>query len=154
MKAFLFVIAIGAGIGFLLPSSDEPQRADAAVTGPARETVLERSPGGHFYVDGEVNGELVHFLVDTGASSVALTVDDAKRLGIPFSPSEFTVVGNGASGAVRGKIVTLDNVSVDGKEARKIPAAILEGLDISLLGQAYLTRLSSVEMSKDKMILQ
>ena len=156
MKALIFVLLLGAGIGLMWPSGEaEPPTAAVAMTEPAKpkETVLERSHGGHFYVDAEVNGQLVHFVVDTGATSVALTVDDARRIGLPFSTGEFEVVGSGASGPVRGKSVMLDKVSVDGKEVRGVSGAVLEGLGISLLGQSYLSRIGGVEMSGDYMRL-
>jgi aspartyl protease family protein len=157
MKAFIFVLLLGAGIGLMWPTGDTATPAAAASGAPAakpKETLLERSDGGHFYVDAEVNGELVHFVVDTGATSVALTVADARRVGVPFSTGEFQVVGSGASGPVRGKSIMLDKVSVDGKEVRGVSGAVLEGLGISLLGQSYLSRISGVEMSGDYMRLQ
>lgn len=154
-KALLLVIAAGAGIGLMWPSAQSPAPAGApAAEGEARETLLKRRSDGHFYVDAEVNGELVNFVIDTGATDVVLPVDTARRLNIPFSESEFVVIGRGASGPVRGKVIKLDKVSVDGKEVRNIDAAIAEGLDQPLLGQAYLSRISSVEMSKDHMRLQ
>ena len=60
----------------------------------------------------------------------------------PSRPAEFTVIGSGASGPVRGKDVTLDSVTIDGKEVRGVRGAILEGLDVSLLGQTYLSRIT------------
>jgi aspartyl protease family protein len=154
-KALFLVIAAGAGLGLMWPSAQSPAPAgEAAAVGEAKETLLKRRSDGHFYVDAEVNGELVNFVIDTGATDVVLPVDTARRLGIAFSESEFVVIGRGASGPVRGKVIRLDKVSVDGKEVRNIDAAIAEGLDQPLLGQAYLSRISSVEMSKDHMRLQ
>ena len=156
-KALLIVIAIGAAIGILLPSGKpQPQTAAASVKqAVTAETRLEREGNGHFYVDAEVNDEqLVHFLVDTGASGVALTIKDAERLGVPFSRDNFQVVGTGASGEVRGQFIKLDRVSIEGKEARNVNGAVLEGLEISLLGQSYLSRLSGVEISGDTMTLR
>ncbi len=124
--------------------------ASVADGGEPKETLLERSGGGHFYADVEVNGELVRFLVDTGASGVALTERDAKRVGLDFHSGEYEQVGMGASGAVRGKFVTLDKVSLDGKAAHKIEGAILEGSEVSLLGQNYLGRFS-IEIRGDTM---
>jgi aspartyl protease family protein len=152
-KAFFLVIAAGVGIGLMWPSAQSPSSVLAAAT-QGQETLLTRRADGHFYVDAEVNGELVNFVIDTGATDVVLPVDTARRLGIAFSESEFVVIGRGASGPVRGKVIKLDRVSVDGKEVRNIDAAIAEGLDQPLLGQAYLSRISSVEMSKDQMRLQ
>jgi aspartyl protease family protein len=154
-KIFLIVVAAGAGIGLMWPSEQAPSfPAAAASDGEARETLLKRRRDGHFYVDADVNGELVNFVIDTGAFGVILPVQTARRLNIPFDESEFQVIGSGASGPVRGKTITLDKVSVDGKEVRRVEGAIAEGLDVPLLGQTYLSRLSSVEMSGEYMRLQ
>jgi aspartyl protease family protein len=154
-KIFFLVVAAGAGIGLLWPGANAPSSPVAAVAdGQPRETLIKRRGNGHFYVDGEVNGEVVNFMVDTGAFGVALPVATARRLDIPFDESEFEIIGSGASGAVRGKAITLAKVSVDGKEVRNVEGAIAEGLDQPLLGQTYLSRLSSVEMSGDYMRLQ
>ena len=169
-KSLLFVIALGAAVGLMLPShrhaapaaevavppgaAAPPPAAAEAPTQLVGETRLARMPNGHFYADATVNGQPVHLVVDTGASSVALTVADAQRIGIAVSPAEFQVVGTGASGPVRGKVVLLDSVSVDGKEVRGVRGAVLEGLDVSLLGQTYLSRIASVQMSGDSMTLK
>ena len=154
-KVFFLVVAAGAGIGLLWPSDQAPSfPAAAQQDGGAGETLIKRRGNGHFYVDAEVNGEIVNFVVDTGAFGVVLPVETARRLNIPFSESEFQVIGSGASGPVRGKTITLDRVSVDGKEIRRVEGAIAEGLDVPLLGQTYLSRLSSVEMSGEYMRLQ
>ncbi|MET1110667.1 MAG: TIGR02281 family clan AA aspartic protease [Allosphingosinicella sp.] len=157
-KAFFLVVAAGIGVGLAWPSGRSqaptaPAVSTASVQGHGdepKETVLERSDGGHFYADVEINGELVHVLVDTGASSVALTERDAERIGLAFDRGAYEQVGVGASGPVRGKFVTLDKVSLDGKSAHKVEGAILEGSDISLLGQEYLGRFS-IEMRGDTM---
>ena len=154
-KTFFLVVAAGAGIGLMWPSEQAPSfPAAAKAQGGASETVLKRRYNGHFYVDADVNGELVNFVVDTGAFGVILPVETARRLNIPFSESEFEIIGSGASGPVRGKTITLARVSVDGKEVRNVSGAIAEGLDVPLLGQTYLSRLSSVEMSGEYMRLQ
>ena len=154
-KLFFLVVAAGAGIGLLWPTAQAPSfPAVAASDGGAKETLLKRRRDGHFYADAEVNGELVNFVIDTGAFGVVLPVDTARRLNIPFDENEFEVIGSGASGPVRGKTITLDKVSVDGKEVRRVEGAIAEGLDQPLLGQTYLSRLSSVEMSGEYMRLQ
>jgi aspartyl protease family protein len=154
MKGLFLVVLAGILIGLAWPSDRSTAPAAPAVaTGSAdepRETVLERSGGGHFYANVEVNGQLVRFLVDTGATGVALTEEDAERIGLQFDRGAYEQVGIGASGPVRGKFVTLDKVSLDGKSAHDVEGAILEGSDISLLGQNYLGRFS-VEMRGDTM---
>jgi aspartyl protease family protein len=149
-KALLLVMAAGAAIGLAWPSGPAPAGQEAAPRGEMRESVLERSEGGHFYANVEVNGQLVRFLVDTGAYTVALAEKDARRIGIPFDPSEYEQVGVGASGPVRGKPVTLARVDLDGKVAQGVSGAILEGSEISLLGQNFLGRFS-IEMRGDTM---
>jgi aspartyl protease family protein len=162
-KALLLVLAGGGIIGLVWPTGPAP--APAPVTAarsdrepfsqaPPAETLLQRRADGYFYVDAEVNGELVNFVIDTGATSVVLPVETAQRLGLRFNESEFEVIGSGASGPVRGTFVDLDRVAINGKEVRHIRGAIAEGLDRPLLGQAYLSRLSSIEMSGDYMRLQ
>src|SRR3712207_5594110 len=156
MKALLFFIAVGILVGLAWPSGREGGPVASALAASAgaveepRETVLERSEGGHFYANDEVDGQLVRFLVDTGATGVALTEADAERVGLHFDRGEYEQVGMGASGPVRGKFVTLDKVSLDGKAAHNVEGAILEGGDMSLLGQNYLGRFS-VEMRGDEM---
>ena len=121
---------------------------------PRKVTELERSPSGHFYTHAKVNGELVRFLVDTGATSVALSAEDAERVGFDVDPSTFEIVGEGASGPVRGKLVTIDSVEVEGKLVNDVSGVVLADSDLSLLGQAYLTRMGEVQMSGDYMLLK
>ena len=154
IKPLLFVVAAGVAIGLAWPSGDQQSKAVVAETGEPRETVLEREANGHFYVDAKVNGELVHFIVDTGATGVALTEEDARRVGLAFSPSEFEYVGEGAAGPVRGKLVTIDTNEVDGKTVEDVSGAVLQGGDLSLLGQSYLSRMGEVQMRGDYMVLR
>jgi aspartyl protease family protein len=169
-KAFLIMVALGALIGLSLPAH-RAAPAVAALSTPAAapapthhsaeaepqymgETRLEIMPDRHFYTSAMVNGQPVRFVVDTGASTVALSEADAQRIGIPFSTAEFQVIGSGASGPVRGKMLDFDSVSVDGKDIRGVRGAVIEGLDVSLLGQTYLSRIGSVQMSGDTMTLR
>ena len=181
-RAYLFMIFLGAVIAAMLPSGggkDRPntaaasdsssgtrlvssRRADsfnaAASTSPTavpgQGSTLDRSLDGHFYADAQVNGVTVHFLVDTGASGVALSAADARRVGLPFFHTEFAAVGRGASGEVRGKLVTLDRVTLGGKSVDNVSGAILEGSEMSLLGQSFLSRMGTIEMTPDRMVIR
>jgi hypothetical protein len=85
----------------------------AAPAGPWRpETRLKPTPSGHFRTLAMVNGQPVDFLVDTGATTIALTIEDARRIGLAVDPATFTEVGMGAGGPVRGQDVKIDSVSV------------------------------------------
>ena len=117
-------------------------------------TTLDRGLGGHFFADAQVNGATVHFLIDTGASSVALTADDARRAGLQFSSQEFSPVGSGASGEVRGKLVSLDHVSLGGRSVDNVAGVILEGGEMSLLGQSFLSKMGTIEISGDRMTIR
>lgn len=118
------------------------------------DTRVRRSPNGHFYVNALVNGQPVRFVVDTGATTVALTVEDARRAGVRFDQASFEVIGRGAAGPIRGEQVHLNSVELDGKERLHVRAAVLEGGDVSLLGQTYLSRLNSIQMQGDQMVLR
>lgn len=162
LKPALVVIMFGATVGFLWPSGPatrapvaQDRAAIARATDKAIDTVIERSADGHFYVDAMVNDRLVHFVVDTGASIVALTKDDARAVGENFSENEFRVVARGASGDVLGKNIELRHIAIGQKEAWDVPAAIVDdGLDVSLLGQSYLEQIGSVSIQGDKMTLR
>jgi len=170
IKPLLMVVAAGIGIGLLVPTGEAPAPADPAsakptvalasaspmpttTPAPTGETLLQRT-GNAFYVNGSANNQPVHFVVDTGASVVALTVDDARRIGIPFSEGDFAVVGRGASGDVMGKEVMLDSIEIEGKRVSQVRAIICQGLTVSLLGQTYLSRISAVQMNGDYMVLR
>ena len=74
--------------------------------------------------------------------------------GIKVDPTQFRIVGTGASGAVTGQEVNLDEVELDGKRVRDLKGVVLQGLAVSLLGQNYLRQLHSVEISADTMTLR
>jgi aspartyl protease family protein len=121
---------------------------------PGQSVDLPRAPDGHFYADALVNGQPVAMLVDTGASTVALTITDAQRLGLAVDPAAFQVVGSGASGPVRGAPVQLDTVALGPFSDGPVRAVVVEGLDRSLLGQSWLGRLDQVRIEADTMTLR
>ena len=149
----VLIAAVVAGLSGREPASTPPKPAPEQ-RNESEETRLERRENGHFYAEAVIDGEAVLMLVDTGASSVALTVEDAERVGVDFAEEDFQPIGTGASGPVRGVRTTLDAIEVDGKEVADVEAAVIEGLEVSLLGQSYLSRLEAVSMSGDTMLLR
>ena len=118
------------------------------------EMVLQRQSDGHFYATPSVNGVQINSLVDTGASVIALTADDADAIGITWHPSELSVIGRGASGDVVGVAVHLDRVELGGFDVRDVDAVVIpEGLHITLLGQSFLSRIPNVAIADERMSL-
>jgi len=111
-----------------------------------QSVVLAADPRGHFIVDGAINGGSMRFLVDTGATAIALPATDARRLGIDYRKGErgVTQTANGNAIAYR---VRLDRVKIGAIELTSVDAIVIEsGLDIALLGMSFLNRL---EMRRD-----
>ena len=132
-----------------------PTTASKTVGNGYAETTLERSSDGHFYAEMRVNGTPITFMVDTGASVIALSREDAARLGISTLESDFTGVAQTASGTVGLKPVTLDRVSLGPLEASQVDAAVVQqGLDTSLLGQSWLRQVGTVRIEGDRMIFR
>lgn len=164
MKVTLpLMVAAGVGIGLLWPRAAPAPVARAAPTpipAPPRDasptrsvaTVIPRDSSGHFVATVEVNGIALPLTIDTAADAVALTEDDARAAGVAFDPGRFEVVGRGASGPVRGQLVTIRDVVLDGRRASDVRGAVVEGLDRSLLGQSYLSTLT-IEQSGGEMRL-
>ena len=157
----------GVALSSRPPSPDDAAttaQADAAEVGEAQPepvaatstdtVILQRDPDGHFYADAVVNGTTIRFLVDTGASSVALSRADAQRAGMFYGENDFNAVGRGAGGDVRLRPVTLDRIAVGSIEARQVRGVVLGDSDTSLLGQSFLATLGGVSIEGDTMVLR
>ena len=121
-------------------------RSGAAPASDRQQTILSADSRGHFLVDGQVNGSPVRFLVDTGATSVALPGAEATRLGLDYrkGPTSYTKTANGV---VRVYRVRLDTVRLGDIVLNGIDGIVIEqGLDTALLGMSFLNR---VEMKRD-----
>jgi len=111
-----------------------------------QKVVLAADPRGHFVVDGAVNGGRVRFILDTGATVVALPGVDANRLGIDYRKGRRGRI-NTANGMTTAWGIQLDTVKVGDIELRNVDAVVVEsGLEIALLGMTFLNR---VEMNRD-----
>ena len=115
---------------------------------------LQRNSDGHFYADVRINGAPIRMLIDTGASGIALSREDAQMAGLATSIGMTDVVGQGASGAVRGEWVRLDRVELGPLSASGLDAAVLDGGQQSLLGQSFLRKFAKVQIEDDKMVLR
>ncbi|CAN5214319.1 TIGR02281 family clan AA aspartic protease [soil metagenome] len=114
-----------------------------------------RSADGHYWAEARIDGRAVRVLVDTGASVVALTRDDALRLGLKLTPADFDKTVQTAAGPARAAAVTLHSVAIAGAEVNEVQALVVEqGLGQSLLGMSYLGRLSAFEATPTALTLR
>ncbi len=114
-----------------------------------------RDNSGMFRTIGTVNGHMVNFLVDTGATTIAISAGEARRLGIDYRVSgELTTVST-ASGEARGWSIKIDRVTVGQIELNNIPAVVIDGDSPPevLLGMSFLERLN-VQHRGDVMLLE
>jgi aspartyl protease family protein len=124
-------------------------RARAAAA-DRQSVILSADTRGHFFSDGAVNGTPVRFLVDTGATTVALPATDAVRLGIDYRKGEMGMSST-AGGMVPVYRVRLDTVRLGAIELTGVEGVVLEkGLDIALLGMSFLNR---VDIKREGQIL-
>lgn len=115
---------------------------------------LTRDENGYFFADVHINGAPVHMLVDTGATVIALSRDDAQLAGIATPIGMNDVVGQGADGEVKGIQIRLDKVALGDKIVENVPAVVLNSGGQSLLGQSFLSKFASVKIEGNKMILR
>jgi aspartyl protease family protein len=150
--AILATIAVGVAIGLLWPTA---QRSSAAPTrAGGAEVVIERNSDHHYYADASVNGQSVHFMIDTGASETALTEADARAIGLPVDSSKYEVIGDGASGMVRGQYVQLKSIDLNGIRQQDAQAVIVPGAAVSLLGQPFLEKVDEIVIRQGEMRLK
>lgn len=131
-----------------------PLQASQARLGSG-DVALRAGPGGHFETTAEINGRSVEVLVDTGATMVALTYEDAERAGIYLKPSDYTYRTMTANGIAKVAPVTISTISIGNITVRNIQGAVSERgkLSKTLLGMSFLQRLSRVEMQRGALVL-
>lgn len=127
--------------------------AAPALAGMAK---LELSSDGHYRSNASINGRSIPVMVDTGASTVALSFEDARRAGIRTSDLSFEIPVNTANGIVKAAPVmirrlTVGGITVDDVRAMVLPKGALSG---SLLGMSFLSRLNSYEVRQNTLILR
>jgi aspartyl protease family protein len=120
-----------------------------------KELVLMQNENGHFYVLGDVNGTAVKFLVDTGASEVVRTPDDAKRLGIDVAGLDFSRPYETANGIGYGAPYRVAHITLGDVELTDVPVSINKApMSESLLGMSLLRDAASMEIRDRKLFLR
>ncbi|QQO33764.1 TIGR02281 family clan AA aspartic protease [Bradyrhizobium diazoefficiens] len=169
MRNIMIFAAILIGLGtFMAQMADKMSSASAtsaphttvavATTAPAggRSLNIPRDGRGHFQTDGRIDGQRIGFMVDTGASVVALNETSAARFGLRPSRSDYNAnvtTANGTIKAARTRIAMLD---VGGLIVRDVDAMVLpdEALSENLLGLSFLSRLKRFEYANGQMVLE
>ena len=125
-------------------------------SGGPRTVVIQRDARGHFAVDGVVDGRRIGFMVDTGASVIALTQRDAGRLGYHPGLREYVGQVRTANGTVRVAPVKLNMVEIGGVIVRDVEAVVMpdEALSENLLGLSFLSRLRRFEYREGRLVLE
>jgi len=173
MRNILVIVALliaGGGLfakfaDRLVPNSAAPSVAVARVpapeaaprqTGGSRNVTVRADDRGHFQVDARVDGRRMDFMVDTGASVIALRASTAAQIGIHPAPREFTANVSTANGTFKAAPATLGMVEVGGLIVRDVSALILpdEVLATNLLGNSFLSRLRRFEVANGKLVME
>lgn len=170
MRNILIFAAILTGLGvYMARMADKIPDAKVAVASNQNRTpvmsdasagrrnhTIPKDARGHFSTDGRVDGRRLDFMVDTGASVIALTESSAGKVGIRPSRSDYNAPVSTANGVVKGARTRLASVDIGGLEVRDVEAMVLpdDVLSENLLGLSYLSRLRRFEYAGGKLVLE
>ena len=119
-----------------------------------RTIELRRADDGHFYARVRVNDAEIRFMVDTGATNLVLSRQDARRIGLAMDSLNYLLPSSTANGTVYGAGVVLDRVELGGFVDTDVRAVVNGGrMDISLLGMSYLDRFRRFSVEGDRLLL-
>jgi aspartyl protease family protein len=164
----MIIAAILVGLGTFMAQLADRLTPTAASATTARVAVVEtvatglrslnipRDQRGHFRTEGRIDGQRVGFMVDTGASMVALNESSAARFGLRPSRAEYTAKVTTANGTIKGAPARLAMVELGGLTVRDVEAMVLpdEALSENLLGLSFLAKLKRFEYSNGQMVLE
>ena len=149
----VFLVLLGFYFQGVIEERRNPnQRLETRQSDNALEVVLQRNRAGHYVTSGEINGQPVVFMLDTGATGVAIPSRVARRLGLPLGQRFATQTANGIG---TGYATRLDSVRVGDIELRDVSAGITPGLATEqiLLGMSFLKHIEFSQRG-DKLILR
>lgn len=168
-KKILKYLAAWAGVGFVAVAlyayrfefADFKSRilgeinpASAQLNEEAGELVINISQDGHFYLNTRINGVAVRFMVDTGASDVTLSLEDAKKVGIDVANLKFNKAYQTANGTSWGANVILRELMIGEVKFAEVSASVNNAkMGTSLLGMSFLRRFKKYEFYQDRLVL-
>jgi aspartyl protease family protein len=122
----------------------------------ARSLSIPRDARGHFQTEGRIDGQRIDFMVDTGASVIALNEKSAARFGLRPSRGDYNATVTTANGTIKAARTRLAMVELGGLVVRDVDAMVLpdEALSENLLGLSFLSKLKRFEYAGGKMVLE
>jgi aspartyl protease family protein len=170
MRNLMIFCAVLVALGsFMAQIADKwtptPAAANAAPKMIAPETValagshtlsIPPDARGHFLTDGRIDGQRVDFMVDTGASVVALNEKSAARFGLRPSPRDYNATVSTANGTIKAARTRIAMIELGGLIVRDVDAMVLpdEALSENLLGLSFLSKLKRFEYAKGRLLLE
>jgi aspartyl protease family protein len=171
MRAVLTIAAVALAAAVIVPRyaaqmkvgaatpammAARPDSASPSASANSRSVVIPPGRGGHFQVEGHVDGRRLDFMVDTGATVIALTERDAATLGIHPAERDYTATVRTANGTARAAPVELNMVEIDDIVVRNVAALVMpdSALSDNLLGLSFLQRLRRFEYADGKLVLE
>jgi aspartyl protease family protein len=171
MRNILILAAIMVGLGsFMAQLADKMTPAPASArtalpTSPSVQTVAQgggrtlsipRDPRGHFATDGRIDGQRIDFMIDTGASLVALNETSAASFGLRPSRGDYTATVTTANGTIKAARARLAMIELGGLIVRDVEAMVLpdEALSENLLGLSFLSKLKRFEYANGTLVLE
>jgi aspartyl protease family protein len=170
MRNIMIFAAFMVGLGTLMA-----QMADRMTPTPALATTTRKAPAvetvgqsglrslsippdarGHFQTEGRIDGQRIGFMVDTGASMIALNETSAARFGLRPSRGDYNATVTTANGTIKAARTRLAMVDIGGLVVRDVDAMVLpdEALSENLLGLSFLSKLKRFEYANGKMVLE
>ena len=171
MRNLMILAAVLVALGtFMADMADKitatsPAHANTAVASAAVDTVgragvrslsIPSDSRGHFLTEGRIDGQRIGFMVDTGASMIALNETSAARFGLRPSRGDYNATVNTANGTIKVARTRLAMVDIGGLVVRDVDAMVLpdEALSENLLGLSFLSRLKRFEYANGQMVLE
>jgi len=170
MRNLMILAAVLVGLGTYMAQmadkmSPAPASASASPRKASTETVAQasgrsldipRDARGHFQTDGRIDGQRVNFMIDTGASLVALNEKSAAQFGLRPSRSDYNATVTTANGTIKAARTRLAMIELGGLVVRDVDAVVLpdEALSENLLGLSFLSKLKRFEYANGKMVLE
>ncbi|OFW80678.1 MAG: hypothetical protein A2887_03320 [Alphaproteobacteria bacterium RIFCSPLOWO2_01_FULL_40_26] len=126
----------------------------SARIGEDGEITINLAQDGHFYIDVRVNGVPVRFMIDTGASDIVISVQEARRIGIDTKKLIFNKAYQTANGMSFGASIMLNEIEIGNIKFRNVSASVNNAdMGMSLLGMSFLRQFKKYEFYRDKLVL-